>query len=1013
MMSSQSRLMAFGVALHALLIYAMFDVHFITPLVHDVEPTAARFRAPASRLVIIVADGLRGDRLFELEEPNPEDSRTLRGVPRAPFLHAVAETGGRWGISHARPPTESRPGHVALLAGFYEDPSAITKGWQANAVEFDHLLNQSSAAWAIGAPSVVPLFAKNIPHARQRMYAEELEDFAASNDHAALDEWVFDRAIEVLRGNVTEEEAANGATVELERAALEGDRVVFLLHLLGLDSAGHAHKPFGEAYAKNVRVVDDGVRRLSAAFKERFGSDEKDGGTAFVFTADHGMSSRGAHGDGDPGCTETPLVVWGAGVAAASVEGANVDPACRSRGKDAPTPESEWGLLDAARCDVDQADIASLGSSLLGVAPPTQNTGVLPVSYLDPNDRELRSGAALANTAQLLAVYRRKTTVVAASSLVAFLTGGLKPYAPLANADLQLASVEAARDAGEHARAITLAQALSRECVDGVNYLHLYDRGLLTGVVAACFLGWVGYLGAELASQGGEVGAKSTVADAMAAMVVCVVCAVLVARRSPVTYFAYFNLPVFFARRCFAAIGTTRAALATTPAKTRLPKSGKATPKGSSTTWTRRVVAASAGVGVTQLLCQSFHEREVYSGLFASASAALAVLAAGIRGAGAGARNGSRGSARASAASATSRAAIGAAIGAAVLAPFTLLPVELEANSGLVIGGVGCTAAVAIAVHLFLRPLDIFGDDHLDPNPDSAGGKSRPGSKLLILQLSLLWAAGLVVWIVDGLQSAKASIPAGLHAAAWLVAAAAAPLPFISPPRTLPRFTSVYLAAATVYALFSVSYESLFYAALGAASLAWLVLERCAQRLGVLGELSDAPAPIVQFKTDVELRGVREGDARHAAVFLVLINAAFFSTGNIASVASFEISSVYRFTTRFNPFLMGGLLMLKVLIPMITVAVAFLALLKLQRVSSFQVYLIFIALSDLMAARFFFQVTTEGSWQDIGMSISRYALMGTQVVTILVFLGLADMYTHKLPVNGIVAVRRGDAKKTL
>ena len=99
------------------------------------------------------------------------------------------------------------------------------------------------------------------------MYAEELEDFAASNDHAALDEWVFDRAIEVLRGNVTEEEAANGATVELERAALEGDRVVFLLHLLGLDSAGHAHKPFGEAYAKNVRVVDDGVRRLSAAFK--------------------------------------------------------------------------------------------------------------------------------------------------------------------------------------------------------------------------------------------------------------------------------------------------------------------------------------------------------------------------------------------------------------------------------------------------------------------------------------------------------------------------------------------------------------------------------------------------------------------------------------------------------------------------------------------------------------------------------------------------------------------------
>jgi phosphatidylinositol glycan class N len=117
-----------------------------------------------------------------------------------------------------------------------------------------------------------------------------LEDFAAASDHAALDEWVFDRALEVLAGNVTDEEAASPMwrTEASEKEALEGDRVVFLLHLLGLDSAGHAHKPHGEAYAANVRVVDAGVRRLAAAFKERFGDDD----TAFVFTADHGMSSR-------------------------------------------------------------------------------------------------------------------------------------------------------------------------------------------------------------------------------------------------------------------------------------------------------------------------------------------------------------------------------------------------------------------------------------------------------------------------------------------------------------------------------------------------------------------------------------------------------------------------------------------------------------------------------------------------------------------------------------------------
>ena len=152
--SGQNRLVAFGVVLHALLIYAMFDVHFTSPLVHGIEPVTANFAGPASRLVVIVADGLRADRLFELENRNGGITEVPTGemAPRAPFLHQVAREIGSWGVSHARPPTESRPGHVALLAGFWEDPSAITKGWQANAVEFDHLLNQYSAAWAIGAP---------------------------------------------------------------------------------------------------------------------------------------------------------------------------------------------------------------------------------------------------------------------------------------------------------------------------------------------------------------------------------------------------------------------------------------------------------------------------------------------------------------------------------------------------------------------------------------------------------------------------------------------------------------------------------------------------------------------------------------------------------------------------------------------------------------------------------------------------------------------------------------------
>lgn len=104
-------------------------------------------------------------------------------------------------------------------------------------------------------------------------------------DAVDLDLWVLHH-LETLFQNATLDATLN--------AKLHSNQVVFFLHLLGLDTTGHAYRPHSLEYMRNIQVVDEIVQRTEEVMREFYGDDE----TSYVFTADHGMSVIGNHGDG-------------------------------------------------------------------------------------------------------------------------------------------------------------------------------------------------------------------------------------------------------------------------------------------------------------------------------------------------------------------------------------------------------------------------------------------------------------------------------------------------------------------------------------------------------------------------------------------------------------------------------------------------------------------------------------------------------------------------------------------
>ena len=422
---------------------------------------------------------------------------------------------------------------MALIAGLYEDVSAVTTGWKLNPVNFDSVFNRSKHTWSWGSPDILPMFQLGAVSGKvdAYTYSAEYEDF--SQDAVHLDIWVFDRVKALFA------EATQNATLD---AALRQDQSVFFLHLLGLDTNGHAFRPYSKEYLNNIKVVDEGVKEITKLVDDFY----NDGKTAYIFTADHGMSDWGSHGDGHPDNTRTPLIAWGSGVAKPVTSSGSIAP-----GHD--DLSADWGLDHVQRHDVAQADVAALMAYLAGLKFPVNSVGELPLSYL-AGDIATRSEAFLANARGILDMYRVKEELKKRTEL------RYRPYGAFGDdehsVEQRFATIRRLIDSGKHEEAIHQTAAFVKLGLEGLRYLQTYDWLFLRALVTVGYLGWIAFALTtviDLHVLHGKTETSRTLSGTFFfSSVLVFLYASFVISKSPITYYAYAIFPVAFWEEVYA-----------------------------------------------------------------------------------------------------------------------------------------------------------------------------------------------------------------------------------------------------------------------------------------------------------------------------------------------------------------------------------------------------------------------------------------------------------------------------
>ncbi|KAL8243644.1 hypothetical protein R6Q59_009902 [Mikania micrantha] len=317
---------------------------------------------------------------------------------------------------------------------------------------------------------------------------------------------------------------------------------------------------------------------------------------------------------------------------------------------------------------------------------------------------------------------------------------------------------------------------------------------------------------------------------------------------------------------------------------------------------------------------------------------------------------------------------------------------------------------------VFERQITSMSRSGRHSSQSSFASRSIMGCQLGVLILSIIVTRTSVISL-----QAKQGLPLGSQVAGWISLIASLALPFahrLAPNNHyLHRLVVIFLTFAPSFVILTISYEGLFYMAFTATLLAWVRLEQAIFELAPAkenrGSNSATSASVTsETKSDTDLtsratfRTLTLSDFRTSLFFLFLLQSAYFSTGNVASVAQFSLDAVYRLIPIFDPFSQSALLLFKIMVPFACISAALGILNRRIGLQSSALFMIIMSISDVMTLSFFWMVKDEGSWLDIGTTISHFVIGSGFCIFVAGLEGVSEALISGVEIDGFEERKR-------